>query len=99
MIQNWNTNFFTAKNELTASDRYSNTSVDKRDNRGDFAIDRDRVLYSKAFRRLSDKTQVFYSDEIKDLRTRLTHTLEVNQIAKTIVTSSGCDLDLTEAIA
>lgn len=66
---------------------------------GDFAIDRDRVLYSKAFRRLSDKTQVFFSDEIKDLRTRLTHTLEVNQIAKTIVSSLSCNLDLTEAIA
>ena len=94
-----NTNFFTAKNDLTAEDRYSGRQVDKRDGRGDFAIDRDRVLYSKAFRRLSDKTQVFFSDEIKDLRTRLTHTLEVNQIAKTIVTSLGCNLDLTEAIA
>ena len=94
-----NTNYFTAKNNLTVDDRYSGRQVDKRDGRGDFAIDRDRILYSKAFRRLSDKTQVFFSDEIKDLRTRLTHTLEVNQIAKTIVTSLGCNLDLTEAIA
>ena len=94
-----NTNYFTAKNNLIVDDRYSGRQVDKRDGRGDFAIDRDRFLYSKAFRRLSDKTQVFFSDEIKDLRTRLTHTLEVNQIAKTIVTSLGCNLDLTEAIA
>ena len=94
-----NTNYFTAKSDLTAEDRYSGRHVDKRDGRGDFAIDRDRVLYSKAFRRLSDKTQVFFSDEIKDLRTRLTHTLEVNQIAKTIVSSLSCNLDLTEAIA
>ena len=94
-----NTNYFTAKSDLTAEDRYSGRRVDKRDGRGDFAIDRDRVLYSKAFRRLSDKTQVFFSDEIKDLRTRLTHTLEVNQIAKTIVSSLSCNLDLTEAIA
>ena len=94
-----NTNYFTAKNNLTVDDRYSGRQVDKRDGRGDFAIDRDRILYSKAFRRISDKTQVFFSDEIKDLRTRLTHTLEVNQIAKTIVTSLGCNLDLTEAIA
>lgn len=94
-----NTNFFTAKSDLMAEDRYSGRPVDKRDGRGDFSIDRDRVLYSKAFRRLSDKTQVFFSDEIKDLRTRLTHTLEVNQIAKTIVSSLSCNLDLTEAIA
>ena len=94
-----NTNFFTAKSDLMAEDRYSGRPVDKRDGRGDFSIDRDRVLYSKAFRRLSDKTQVFFSDEIKDLRTRLTHTLEVNQIAKTIVSSLSWNLDLTEAIA
>ena len=96
---NWNTNFFAAISELNGADRYNGQLVDKRDGRSDFAIDRERILYSKAFRRLSDKTQVFFSDEIKDLRTRLTHTLEVNQIAKTIVSSLGCNLDLTEAIA
>lgn len=84
-----NTNFFSAKSELVAVDRYNGHVADKRDGRSDFSIDRDRILYSKAFRRLSDKTQVFFSDEIKDLRTRLTHTLEVNQIAKTIVSSLG----------
>lgn len=94
-----NPNFFTAPNELQAADRYHGRLADKRDGRNDFAIDRDRILYSKAFRRLSDKTQVFFSDEIKDLRTRLTHTLEVNQIARTIVSSLGCNLDLAEAIA
>lgn len=94
-----NTNFFSAKSELVAVDRYNGHIADKRDGRSDFSIDRDRILYSKAFRRLSDKTQVFFSDEIKDLRTRLTHTLEVNQIAKTIVSSLGCNIDLTEAIA
>lgn len=94
-----NTNYFTTVNVLTAADRISGHATDKRDGRNDFAIDRDRILYSKAFRRLSDKTQVFFSDEIKDLRTRLTHTLEVNQIAKTIVSLLGCNLDLTEAIA
>lgn len=94
-----NTNYFAAVSELSAADRFNGHAVDKRDGRSDYSIDRDRVLYSKAFRRLSDKTQVFFSDEIKDLRTRLTHTLEVNQIAKTVVTSLGCNNDLTEAIA
>lgn len=94
-----NTNYFATPNELQATDRYHGRPADKRDGRNDFAIDRDRILYSKAFRRLSDKTQVFFSDEIKDLRTRLTHTLEVSQIARTIVSSLGCNLDLTEAIA
>ena len=93
------TSYFSTNRELTAEERYSGREVDKRDGRSDFAIDRDRILYSKAFRRLSDKTQVFFSDEIKDLRTRLTHTLEVNQIAKTIVSALSCNLDLAEAIA
>lgn len=96
---NFNTNYFAAISELNEIDRYNGRLENKKDGRSDFAIDRDRILYSKAFRRLSDKTQVFFSDEIKDLRTRLTHTLEVNQIAKTIVTSLGINNDLTEAIA
>lgn len=94
-----NTNFFAANSILSAQDRFEMRVEDKTDGRSDFAIDRDRVLYSKSFRSLSDKTQVFLSDEIRDLRTRLTHTLEVNQLAKSIVSSLGCNLDLTEAIA
>lgn len=92
-------NYFSAPNTLVAKDRFFRKLEDKRDGRTDFAIDRDRILYSKSFRRLSDKTQVFLSNDTKDLRTRLTHTLEVNQIAKTIITSLGCNLDLSEAIA
>ena len=94
-----NPNFISASLPLTAQDRFEQKEEERRDGRNDFAIDRDRILYSKAFRGLSDKTQVFLSDEIRDLRTRLTHTLEVNQLAKTIVSSLGCNLDLTEAIA
>lgn len=64
-----------------------------------FMRDRDRVLYSKAFRRLAGKTQVYLSGNDDHKRTRLTHTLEVAQIAKTISNSLKLDLDLTEAIA
>jgi dGTPase len=64
-----------------------------------FMRDRDRILYSKSFRRLSGKTQVFLSGIDDHKRTRLTHTLEVSQIARTISFNLRLDLDLTEAIA
>lgn len=61
--------------------------------------DRDRILHSKSFRRLIHKTQVFLSPEGDHYRTRLTHTLEVSQIARTIARSLRLNEDLTEAIA
>lgn len=61
--------------------------------------DRDRVLHCKAFRRLMHKTQVFLSPESDHYRTRLTHTLEVSQIARTIARGLRLNEDLTEAIA
>ena len=64
-----------------------------------FQRDRDRVLHCKAFRRLKQKTQVFLSPEGDLYRTRLTHTLEVSQIARTIARSLQLNEDLTEAIA
>lgn len=64
-----------------------------------FQRDRDRVIHSKAFRRLKHKTQVFLSPEGDHYRTRLTHTLEVSQIARTISRSLRLNEDLTEAIA
>ena len=61
--------------------------------------DRDRIVHSKAFRRLKHKTQVFISPTGDHYRTRLTHTLEVAQIARTIARALGLNEDLTEAIA
>jgi dGTPase len=64
-----------------------------------FQRDRDRIIHSKAFRRLKHKTQVFLSPTGDHYRTRLTHTLEVSQIARTIARALGLNEDLTEAIA
>ena len=67
--------------------------------RTDFQRDRDRITHSKAFRRLMHKTQVFLSPEDEHFRTRLTHTLEVTQIARTIARGLSLNEDLTEAAA
>ena len=67
--------------------------------RNDFQRDRDKILHSKSFRRLSHKTQVFLAAEGDHYRTRLTHTLEVAQIARTIARALGLNEDLTEAIS
>ncbi len=64
-----------------------------------FQRDRDRVIHCKSFRRLKHKTQVFLSPEGDHYRTRLTHTLEVSQIARTIARALRLNEDLTEAIA
>lgn len=64
-----------------------------------FQHDRDRIIHSKAFRRLKHKTQVFIIPEGDHYRTRLTHTLEVSQIARTIARALALNEDLTEAIA
>ena len=61
--------------------------------------DRDRIIHCKAFRRLKHKTQVFLSPEGDHYRTRLTHTLEVSQIARTIARALRLNEDLTEAVA
>lgn len=67
--------------------------------RTDYQRDRDRIIHSKAFRRLKHKTQVFLSPESDHYRTRLTHTLEVSQIARTMARALRLNEDLTEAIA
>jgi len=71
---------------------------DESDLRTAFQRDRDRILHSKAFRRLKHKTQVFLSPDGDHVRTRMTHTLEVTQIARTIARALDLNEDLTEAI-
>jgi dGTPase len=67
--------------------------------RTEFQRDRDRILHSKAFRRLKHKTQVFFSPEGDHYRTRMTHALEVSQVSRTIARALKLNEDLTEAIA
>lgn len=67
--------------------------------RTEYQRDRDRIIHSKAFRRLMHKTQVFLSPEGDHYRTRLTHTLEVSQIARSVARALRLNEDLTEAIA
>lgn len=72
---------------------------EKCDIRTDFQRDRDRIIHCKAFRRMKHKTQVFIAPEGDHYRTRLTHTLEVAQIARSISRALSLNEDLTEAIA
>jgi dGTPase len=67
--------------------------------RNEFQRDRDRVVHARAFRRLENKTQVFTPGLSDHFRNRLTHTIEVSQIARTVAGALGLDEDLTEALA
>ena len=72
---------------------------EKSSTRNDFQRDRDRIIHSSAFRRLEYKTQVFVNHEGDMFRTRLTHSIEVSQIARGIARTMGCHEDLAETIA
>ncbi|MGQ9919170.1 MAG: deoxyguanosinetriphosphate triphosphohydrolase family protein, partial [Bryobacteraceae bacterium] len=67
--------------------------------RNEFQRDRDRIVHARAFRRLEDKTQVFNERLSDHFRNRLTHTIEVAQIARTVASVLGLDEDFTEALA
>ena len=84
---------------LAAESRGREKAVPPCEIRTDFQRDRDRVIHCKSFRRLKFKTQVFLSPEGDHYRTRLTHTLEVSQVARTLARSLRLNEDLTEAIA
>lgn len=75
------------------------TTEEKCDIRTEYQRDRDRIIHSKSFRRMKHKTQVFLAPGGDHYRTRLTHTLEVAQIARTIARALQLNEDLTEAIA
>ncbi len=82
----------------TAGRRYKEESY-KLETRSEFQHDRDRIIHSKAFRRLLYKTQVFVNHEGDHYRTRLTHSMEAAQIARSISRCLGLNEDLTEAIS
>ncbi|TXH70337.1 MAG: deoxyguanosinetriphosphate triphosphohydrolase [Thiothrix sp.] len=87
---------YAAQPELSKGRRFPEAAPSYR---SEFQRDRDRVIHSKAFRRLEYKTQVFVNHEGDLYRTRLTHSIEVAQIARTVARSMGLNEDLTEAIA
>lgn len=93
------------RERLSPDASFSDASLGRRDAeapdalRTCFQCDRDRILHSKSFRRLAHKTQVFLAPEGDHYRTRLIHTLEVAQVARSIARPLGLNEDLTEAIA
>ena len=94
-----NSNYFSTSHKTDLAKERWNQIEKSQQYRNEFAKDRDRILYSKSFLRMRDKTQVFMMENIDYIRTRLTHTLEVSQIARTISSALGFNVDLTEAIA
>ena len=84
---------------LTSSTRGRDEPLEPCENRTEFQRDRDRIIHSQSFRRLMNKTQVFLAPAGDHYRTRLTHTLEVTQIARIIARALRLNEDLTEAAA
>lgn len=98
-MENWEEQFLSPYAALSKNSRGRDREEPPCDIRPVYQRDRDRILHCKAFRRLKHKTQVFLTPKGDHYRTRLTHTLEVAQTARTIAKALRLNEDLTEAIA
>lgn len=98
-IEQWESEYLSPYASLSSKTRGRDREEALCETRPAYQRDRDRILHCKAFRRLKHKTQVFLAPEGDHYRTRLTHTLEVSQIARTIAKALRLNEDLTEAIA
>jgi dGTPase len=85
--------------QLSSASRGRRHREDEHDYRGAYQRDRDRIIHGRAFRRLEYKTQVFVNHEGDHYRTRLTHSIEVSQIGRTVARSLGLNEDLVESLA
>lgn len=98
-LERWEQEYLSPYAALSMNSKGRMREEEQCDIRPVFQRDRDRILHSKSFRRLKDKTQVFLTPEGDHYRTRLTHTLEVSQNARTIAKALQLNEDLVEAIA
>lgn len=98
-LEQWEREYLSPYATLSINSRGRDREEPECDIRPVFQRDRDRIIHSKSFRRLKDKTQVFLSPESDHYRTRLTHTLEVSQNARTIARALQLNEELVEAIA
>lgn len=99
MREAWEAEYLSPYASLSRDTLGRDIPEEKCDIRPEYQRDRDRILHCKSFRRMKHKTQVFLAPEGDHYRTRLTHTLEVSQIARTIARALRLNEDLTEAIA
>lgn len=98
-LEKWEKDFLSPYAMLSANSKGRIREEEPCDIRPVFQRDRDRIIHSKSFRRLKDKTQVFLTPEGDHYRTRLTHTLEVSQTARTLAKALRLNEELAEAIA
>ncbi|MBD5520232.1 MAG: deoxyguanosinetriphosphate triphosphohydrolase [Lachnospiraceae bacterium] len=98
-LEQWEKEYLSPYAMLSMNSKGRQRPEEQCDIRPVFQRDRDRIIHSKSFRRLKDKTQVFLTPEGDHYRTRLTHTLEVSQNARTIAKALQLNEDLVEAIA
>src|SRR5713101_10062569 len=98
LTEQWERERLSPRAALAQASRGREAAESEDDLRTPFQRDRDRIVHSKAFRRLTHKTQVFIAPQGDHYRTRLTHTLEVTTISRTVARALGLNEDLVEAI-